>query len=103
MSQQQIGALALAALGLLAAAGVGIGAIRGQNLLMGYSLPSRLLSSIAALGLACGVVMHGAYAYGAPLLHSNAVEQIAAYSLAVAIFSYTPLIGLALVRQLRGR
>lgn len=90
MGQQQLGALALFAVGLLVAAGSGSAALRRRRRHERTREPlwSRLLATLATVGLVVGFVTIGMQVYGPPFPHPLWLAQVAAGGFATAIVGY---------------
>lgn len=99
MSQQQLGALACIALGILVATGAGgaaLGRLRRQQR-SHEPLWSRLLATLATVGLTVGFIATGVYYYDASAApHLIWLAQVATGSFAVAVIGYGVTIAPAL-------
>jgi hypothetical protein len=102
MTQQQLGALALIALGVVVAAGSGSAALR-RHLRRGRGrepLWSRLLAALATVGLVAGLVSMGAYYYGPPLAQGLWLARVAVGGFTAAVVGYAVTITPTLWRAL---
>ncbi len=111
MSQQQLGALALIALGIYVAAGAGFNALLqlGLRLQRGRRrqrapepLWSRLLAMLATVGLTVGLIATGVYYYMSAVPHLLWLAQVATGAFALAIIGYGATIVPALWRKVWG-
>jgi hypothetical protein len=99
MSQQQLGAVALVALGILVAVGAGSAALRRLRKRQRSHEPlwSRLLVMLATVGLTVGFIATGVYYYDAPPFpHLIWLAQVATGGFAVAVIGYVATITPAL-------
>lgn len=102
MGQQQLGALALIALGILVGIGAGSAALRRVRRQRHSHEPpwSRLLATLATVGLTTGFIAAGVY-YSAPSAsHLLWLAQVAAGGFAAAIAGYVATIAPTLWRAL---
>lgn len=104
MSQQQLGAVALVALGILVAVGAGSAAWRLRRRQRSREpLWSRLLATLATVGLVVGFVTTGVYYYYAPPLPQLLwLAQVATAAFALAVIGYVATITPALWRKVWG-
>lgn len=104
MSQQQLGAVALVALGILVAAGAGGSAVRRWRGRQRAPEPlwSRLLVTLATVGLAVGFVATGVYYYASAVPHLLWLAQMATGGFALAVVGYGATVAPALWRNVWG-
>ncbi|MGZ3600360.1 MAG: hypothetical protein ACXWQ5_11770 [Ktedonobacterales bacterium] len=104
MSQQQLGAVALVALGILVAAGAGGAALRRRWRRQHSHEPlwSRLLVTLATVGLTVGLIATGMYYYASPLPHLLWLAQVATAGFALAVAGYGATIASTLWRKVWG-
>lgn len=102
MSQQQLGALACIALGILVATGAGgaaLGRLRRQQR-SHEPVWSRLLATLATVGLVAGFIVTGAYYYNtSPFPRLIWLAQVATAGFALAVAGYGVTIAPTLWRK----
>lgn len=104
MSQQQLGAVAFVALGILVAVGAGSVAVRRlrRGRRSREPLWSRLLVTLATVGLVAGFVATGVYYYASALPHLMWLAQVATGGFALAVIGCGATIAPALWRKVWG-